>query len=695
MRLFLLFLSFLWMNCNRHVTAQNCQYQQIEKKDSAYILPYVFSEKGEDLVFQRLRNEAIRKTESYKLPDNNSGLTRFSDELREKIIKKTGAVINHSLPLEIHETKTIHLKDYIIKNIYFQVRDGIYATANLYIPEGEGPFPAILHTPGHWDKSKMDAEMQKVGHSLALNGYVCLTIDPWGAGERSMIHGDYDYHGANLGASLMNIGESLMGAQISDNIRAIDLLSSLPYVDPSRIGATGASGGGSQVLWLAAVDQRVKAIVQVVSSGTFEAYVMRRNCVCELLPDGLTFTEEAGVIASIAPRAIKMISHTQDANPAFSPLEMMKSYNRVKPVFNLMKAENKIDYQIIDLPHGYFKQDRESMLDWFDYHLKGEGSGKPKEESPIEILDEKELMVFLPGTRPAEVMNTLTYCHQAGSKLRAEFLQHRKIHVHKKRQELLKILRVDFSPKIKNIQTFPSTGTWERIVLETTDNKKIPLLIMSPANKNTPFTILIHAEGKQHISPDLIHELELKKEGIVVTDLSGTGEVASATESTTMKRQILHTQARAELWLGKTILGEWTQELGTIIQYLQSNRHVKHVVIDATKEAGLAALFTAIVSQSVDSVVLRNAPISYLYDNQNSVDYFNMAIHLPGILEWGDISLASAIAKVPVNFIDPVSIQGIPVCNDQLQSYKTEYDLLRKRCGTKAYCWFKETRNDP
>ncbi|MEZ5199563.1 MAG: acetylxylan esterase [Bacteroidales bacterium] len=684
------------MNCNRHVTTQNCQSQQTEKKDSGtYILPHLFPEKGEDMVFQRLRNEAFRKTESYKFPDNIAGLTRFSDELREKIIKKTGVVINHSLPLEIHETKAIHLKDYIIKNIYFQVRDGIYATGNLYIPEGEGPFPAVLHTPGHWDKSKMDAEMQKVGHSLALNGYVCLTIDPWGAGERSMIQGHYDYHGANLGASLMNIGESLMGAQISDNIRAVDLLSSLPYVDPSRIGATGASGGGSQVLWLAAVDQRVKAIVPVVSSGTFEAFVMRRNCVCELLPDGLTFTEEAGVIASIAPRAIKMISHAQDANPAFSPLEMMKSYNRVKPVFNLMKAENKIDYQIIDLPHGYFKQDRESMLGWFDYHLKGRGSGKPKEEPPIEILDEKELMVFLPGTRPAEVINTLTYCHQAGSKLRTEFLQHRKIHVHKKKQELLKILRVDFSPKIKNIQTFPSTVTWERIVLETTDNKKIPLLIMSPANKNTPFNILIHAEGKQHISPDLIHELELKGEGIVVTDLSGTGEVASATESTTMKRQILHTQARAELWLGKTILGEWTQELGTIVQYLQSNRRVKHVVIDATKEAGLAALFTAIVYQSVDSVVLRNAPISYLCDSQNNVDYFNMAIHLPGILEWGDISLASAIAKVPVTFIDPVSVQGIPVCNDQLQSYKTEYDLLRKRCGTKAYCWFKEIGDNP
>ena len=38
---------------------------------------------------------------------------------------------------------------------------------------------------GHWSKAKIDtAGPQAVGHSLALNGYVCLSIDPWGAGER-------------------------------------------------------------------------------------------------------------------------------------------------------------------------------------------------------------------------------------------------------------------------------------------------------------------------------------------------------------------------------------------------------------------------------------------------------------------------------------------------------------------------------
>jgi hypothetical protein len=32
----------------------------------------------------------------------------------------------------------------------------------------------------------------------------------------------------------------------------------------------------------------------------------------------------------------------------------------------LYRAENNIAYQIFDLPHGYYPEDREVMLGWFD-----------------------------------------------------------------------------------------------------------------------------------------------------------------------------------------------------------------------------------------------------------------------------------------------------------------------------------------
>src|SRR5665811_377585 len=155
---------------------------------------------------------------------------------------------------------------------------------SLYIPDGKGPFPAVINMLGHWPKGKIDSTgPQAVGHSLALNGYVCLTIDPWGSGERTTIHGIFEDHGDhnNLGSSLMNIGETLIGIEISDNMRGVDLLCSLPYVDSKNIGATGASGGGNQTMWLASLDERIKAAMPVVSVGTFESYIMGTPCICE------------------------------------------------------------------------------------------------------------------------------------------------------------------------------------------------------------------------------------------------------------------------------------------------------------------------------------------------------------------------------------------------------------------------------
>ena len=137
--------------------------------------------------------------------------------LRNEVIKKAGVVIDHELLVDIREKGSVRMKDYTIKKIIYQTRPGIYATANLFIPDGKGPFPAVINVLGHWQKGKIDnTGPQAVGHTLATNGYVCLTVDPWGAGERSTKHGTFEYHGSNLGASLMNIGEPLLGIQISD-----------------------------------------------------------------------------------------------------------------------------------------------------------------------------------------------------------------------------------------------------------------------------------------------------------------------------------------------------------------------------------------------------------------------------------------------------------------------------------------------
>ena len=63
---------------------------------------------------------------------------------------------------------------------------------------------------------------------------------------------------------------------IWNHIRAVDLLESLPEVDPDRIGVIGHSLGGHNALFVAAFDQRIRAVVSSCGFNAFEDYYDRR-----------------------------------------------------------------------------------------------------------------------------------------------------------------------------------------------------------------------------------------------------------------------------------------------------------------------------------------------------------------------------------------------------------------------------------
>jgi hypothetical protein len=652
-------------------------------------LPLVLTTNHADLIESRLRNQAVLKFGAHQIPENLLDLDKYRTWLKNSIIQNTGLVVNHTLPLNIKETGSIQMKGYTIKNIAFQTLPGVYATANLYIPDSKGPFPAVINMLGHWRKGKSEKDgPQPLGHTLALNGYVCLTIDPWGAGERTSEHGVFEYHGANLGASLLNIGESLNGVQISDNIRGVDLLISLPFVDSKNIGATGASGGGNQTMWLAAMDERIKAAVPVVSIGTFESYIMRSNCVCELLNDGLSLTEEAGVLSLIAPRALKMCNHKQDAAPSFFPLEMQRTFNNTRPVYKMLGAENNISSQVIDRTHGYWSEDREAMLGWFDLHLKGKGTGAPKKELPFELLSDEKLYVYPIGKRDPLITTTAAYSQRRGEELRAAFLNAGTIDVSEKQKELRSILRINGQADLRKVHRHTSLGGWDRLALESSDDKLIPVLHMAPSISSMGYVIISNPAGKKAISLEQIAELKKEGQGIVVVDLSGTGEVSSNKENSGNRSMVLHAQSRSELWLGKTILGEWVKELGIVSEFIRSNYRAQTISLDGTKESGLAGLFLAALGGRVDDIVLRDAPLSYLFDTSGSVDFFSMGIHLPGFLKWGDVSLVAALSGKNIKIINPVSMSGTKIGGSRLEEYQAEFAKLRTLARQKGKAIF-------
>ncbi len=653
----------------------------------------VFANETADIISSHLKQEAALAFDVRQLPVTKNGWEAYRKKLRNELLKTSGVEINHSLPLDPHETGSIKMNGYSIKKIYFKTRPGVYATADLYVPDGKGIFPAVINMHGHWANGKTGDMVQSCAHELALNGYVCLNIDAWGSGERTTIHGIDEYHGSNLGASLMNIGESLLGNQLTDNIRGVDLLCSLPYVDKNNIGATGASGGGNQTMWLSALDERIKASMPVVSVGTFQSYIMGSNCVCELMPEGLTFTEESGVLALMAPRSVKMCSGLKDASPTFYPSEMIRSYTNAKPIFALYNKENNITYQLFNTPHGYWPEMRQAMLGWFDLKLKGKEDGDFKEEIPFTLLSNEQLMVFPKGKREPLVVSTSEYCIQKGKTLSNALYKKGMINKEEKLKDLHDILLLPAKPDVvEKVHEYEKKDGWHRLALETNNKHLIPLRYFPSEKNNAPAVIICSDSDKEGKEKILIKDYIQKGYGVIVADIWGTGDVASSQARATDGRlPEFHTLARAELWLGKTIMGEWVGDIDNLIKYVQINYKPTSVTIDASREIAIAALMQSALNNNVNTCILRTCPLSYALDRREGIDFFNMAIHVPGILKWGDISLIAALNKrTELIFRDPVSVTGNEVKDEQLSDFKDKFSKMKTACKSESRILFTD-----
>jgi len=106
---------------------------------------------------------------------------------------------------------------------------------NLFIPTGEGPFPAVVIIHGSGKETSRDLVL----HSwfFVHHGFAALTYDKRGVGESS---GSYKRVDAKS-------GEAVLEELASDALAGVEFLKGHDRIDPSRIGFFG----GSQAGWIA------------------------------------------------------------------------------------------------------------------------------------------------------------------------------------------------------------------------------------------------------------------------------------------------------------------------------------------------------------------------------------------------------------------------------------------------------------
>ena len=197
-----------------------------------------------------------------KLTDED--LTGWQQHRRAFFLRQLGGLPERT-PLNPKITGQRTIDDYRIETLYFESQPGLHVTATLYLPLGEGPFPAVLHPTGHSASGKNRQLYQQASIVIAKGGCAVLCYDPIGQGERrQLFNTDGKPYASTEQHTLINQASHLLGSNIArtmiwDGMRAIDYLQGRPDIMADKIGCTGISGGGTSTSYLMALDDRITA----------------------------------------------------------------------------------------------------------------------------------------------------------------------------------------------------------------------------------------------------------------------------------------------------------------------------------------------------------------------------------------------------------------------------------------------------
>jgi dienelactone hydrolase/pimeloyl-ACP methyl ester carboxylesterase len=621
-----------------------------------------------------MRAQALALHANDKPPADNKEWEQRHRRLREAMFAAMGPMPEKPCPLEAKILDTLKRTGYRIEKLVFQSRPDVWVTASAYVPERQaGKVPAVLVVHGHWAGARRDPVVQARCLGLVKLGFFVLAVDAFGAGERYTAPARGTYHGALYGSTLWPTGYTLLGMQVYDNRRAVDYLSSRPEVEASRLGITGASGGGNQTMYAGSLDERFQAVVPVCSVGTYQAYMHAACCVCEVLPGALRFAEEGDVLSLVAPRALMVINATKDGFQ-FSVGEARKSLARAAPVFKLLGAEEKMHHAVFESPHAYNQEMRETMYGWMTRWLKGEGEGKPIPEPKHEVETFEDLACYPPGSRPKTFLLLPEFAKREGSALVRKHNAQKFDHVEEwesaavhMRSQLRKQVFGDFpkrprpDAKLDKPVTAGDVATVS-VLLHPEPDLPLPITLKGPTRLRgkRQVCVLLHLDGSaEALKHPLAQALLDKKWEVAAPDLRGTGLTKPAGDAIVGAPD--HNSAEHGLWIGRPLLGQWVFDVQCLLDWmaLQPGFNRRRFVLAGIGQAGLVALCAGgLLDDAVASVVAVDTPTTYVTGEPYAAGT-RMGLLAPGILRVGDVPhFAALVAPRSLQVVGGVDPQG-------------------------------------
>jgi dienelactone hydrolase len=323
------------------------------------------------------------------------------EAVRKNILKKLGlSPLPRLTPLNPIKSNFRTHNGYTVENIALEVLPGVFLSGSLYKPsKGKGPFPAMLSPHGHFynktdtsipnERGRYRPDQQYRCAMLARMGIIVFSYDMFAWGESTLQTAKED-HRTGLALTM----------QTWNSMRVLDFLTSLPEVDATRIGITGASGGGTQTFLAAALDGRITLSVPtvMVSSHFFGGCPCESGLPIHQMEDGMQ-TNNAEIAALFAPYPQLIISDGNDWTQTVPEIE----FPYLKKIYCLYgKPENIENVHLANEQHDYGSSKRFAMYRFVarQFNLDDSplrNSTGEYDESKVTIEPAKEMYVFGEG----------------------------------------------------------------------------------------------------------------------------------------------------------------------------------------------------------------------------------------------------------------------------------------------------------
>lgn len=289
---------------------------------------------------------------------------------------------------------------YAAHRIMLHLNRYVTVPAYLLVPSGSGPFPAVVVLHDHGAKFDIgkeknvkpfaddtvtlaisDAWVSKyydgiyTGDYFAANGYVVLAVDALLWGDRGRKEGARYNSQQALAANLLQMGRSWCGVITSDDMRSVDFLASLPFVDSSRIGAVGFSMGAHRTWMLSAATDKVRAAAAVCWMCTTDSLMTLTNnqnkggsAYAMIVPRLRRYLDYPHVAAISCPKPLLLINGRKDK--LFPVAGVQSAYDYLRGVWRQCGADEKLETTFYDTTHTFNAEMHRQVLLFLDKWLK-------------------------------------------------------------------------------------------------------------------------------------------------------------------------------------------------------------------------------------------------------------------------------------------------------------------------------------